>query len=274
MQRRSDLPPTELPNPRSARLDQLPPEEVVELLLREEAEAVARHYEDVLGKVRKSQYLTHLSIKPTQLGMDIGADLCFELYDGLAETASSAGSMLWIDMEASPYVDPTLHLFRKLRERHDNVGVCLQAYLYRAADDLEALIPLGPAIRLVKGAYDEPAHVAFPRKQDTDANLLKLAKRLLSDDALKAGVRLGLGTHDIHLIARLNDYVEGARLPKDAYEVQMLYGIRTQDQLRLAAGGYAMRVLISYGSAWFRWYMRRLAERPANLLFVARSVMG
>ena len=121
--------------------------------------------------------------------------------------------------------------------------------------------------------YKDPRVVAFASKQDTDQNLIKLAKRLLSDEALKAGARLGLGTHDIQLIARLNDYVEGARLPKDAYEIQMLYGIRTQDQLRLAAGGFAMRVLVSYGNAWFRWYMRRLAERPANLWFVAKSVV-
>jgi proline dehydrogenase len=175
-------------------------------------------------------------------------------------------------MEASPYVDGTIELYRTLRSKHDNVGLCLQSYLYRTAEDLEALLSINATIRLVKGAYNEPSETAFPGKEDVDTNFMKLAKRLLSSEGRAGGARHGFGTHDTRLIERIRDFAEGAGIPKDAFEIQMLYGIRRSDQIRLSAEGASVRVLISYGTAWFPWYMRRLAERPANLAFLVRSV--
>ena len=239
---------------------------------RREAEAATAHYLDVLDKAQRTDLSTQLSLKPTQLGLGLDAGLCVAQAARLADRAAQLGTFVWIDMEASPYVDATLDLYRTLRAEYDNVGVCLQAYLYRTVADLESLLPIRPAIRLVKGAYSESPGVAFVRKADVDQNFVKLAKRLLSAEARQGGVRHGFGTHDMQLVARIRDFAEGAGIAKDAYEIQMLYGIRRSDQVRLSAEGASIRVLISYGAAWFPWYMRRLAERPANLGFVLRSV--
>lgn len=241
---------------------------------RSEAEGVRDHYLDVFDRVRRGSLPAHVSVKPTQLGLNIAPDLCAEMLAALAQRADSSNSFLWIDIESSPWVDRTLDLYRTLRADHTNIGLCLQSYLYRTADDLESLLPLNPTIRLVKGAYNEPPEIAYPRKQDVDENYMRLAKRLLSDDGRGAGQRHGFGTHDVQLLARIGDFADGAGIPKDAYEVQMLYGIRREEQIRLAARGYQVRILISYGTHWFPWYMRRLAERPANLWFVAKSVVG
>jgi proline dehydrogenase len=240
---------------------------------RREAEAVTAHYLDVLDRVQRTGLPAQLSVKPTQLGLDLGVEVCTAQAKRLVDRAAQLGTFVWIDMEASPYVDATLDLYRALRAEHDNVGVCLQAYLYRTAADLESLLPIHPSIRLVKGAYSEPPGVAFVRKADVDENFMKLAKRLLNAGR-EGGVRHGFGTHDMQLVARIRDFAEGAGVAKDAYEIQMLYGIRRNDQVRLSAEGASVRVLISYGSAWFPWYMRRLAERPANLGFVLRSVFA
>ena len=237
-----------------------------------EAEAVARHYVEVLDAIAKPKVPAHISIKPTHLGLDLGKEVCEAQLDTLLTRAAASGNFVWVDMEGSPYVDPTLDLYRKARTKHANVGLCLQAYLYRTPEDLESLLPLKPAIRLVKGAYREPPAIAFPRKADVDERFFTLAMRLLEtrDRQVRAP---GVGTHDIRLIDRILAGARGGNLPPDAFEIQMLYGIRTADQYRYAAGGRAVRVLISYGSAWFAWYMRRLAERPANLWFVVRSLL-
>lgn len=241
---------------------------------RAEAEHVTAHYVEAYERIQRSGLPTEISVKPSQMGLDVGKDVCAAQLETLAAQADAGGSFLWIDMEATPYVDATLELYRALRSRHANVGVCLQSYLYRSAEDLEQLLPLAPAIRLVKGAYSEPPNLAFPRKHDVDENFMRLAKRLLSAEARELGVRVGFGTHDMRLIDRVRDFAEGAGLARDAHEVQMLYGIRRNDQVRLTAEGQSVRVLVSYGSAWFPWYMRRLAERPANLLFVMRSLVS
>lgn len=241
---------------------------------RPEAEQVAQHYVDALERIERRGLRTQLSVKLTQLGLDISRDLCAEQLAAVVERAAALGNFVCIDMEGSSYVDATLDLFRSVRPDHPNVGICLQAYLYRTAEDLESLLPLSPTVRLVKGAYNEPPRIAFPKKADVDANYFKLAKRLLAEDARPEGVTPAFGTHDLQLVTRIRDFAEGAGIAKSAYEIQMLYGIRREEQLRLAAGGNVMRTLISYGGAWFPWYMRRLAERPANLWFVARSVLG
>jgi proline dehydrogenase len=152
------------------------------------------------------------------------------------------------------------------------VGVCLQAYLYRTPDDLTSLSALNPTIRLVKGAYQEPPSIAFPKKQDVDQRYFELAQRLMTGP--KPPQPHGFGTHDVHLINRLCARARSGNIPNTGFEIQMLYGIRASDQARLAAAGYTVRVLISYGSYWFPWYMRRLAERPANVWFVVKSMFA
>jgi len=182
--------------------------------------------------------------------------------------------VVWIDMEASPYVEATLELYRRARHTFPNVGVCLQAYLYRTAGDLASILSLSPAIRLVKGAYREPPDIAYPRKKDVDENYFALCRMLLSEEARRAGVRTAIATHDLRLIRRIQGLATSRGLAKDSLEFQMLYGIQRAEQLRLAGEGWRSTVLIAYGSYWFAWYMRRLAERPANVLFVARSLFG
>jgi proline dehydrogenase len=240
----------------------------------EEAEEVTQHYLDVLDRVGNSGLDAHISIKPTQLGLDLDRALCERNLDRLIERAEARNNFVWIDMEGSPYVDPTLELYRRARSRAARVGIALQAYLYRTEKDVESLIPLGAAIRIVKGAYLEPPDVAFPKKSDVDANYFKLCTRLLSADARKPGSLLHIATHDIPLADRLAAHIAQHGVPSSAYEFAMLYGIQRGQQARLAREGRRLRVLISYGEYWFPWYMRRLAERPANMWFVVRTMFG
>jgi proline dehydrogenase len=176
-------------------------------------------------------------------------------------------------MESSVYVERTLEIFRCARGTYPNVGLCLQAYLYRTVQDITSLIPLGAAIRLVKGAYCEPAEIAFPRKREVDENYFELTRQLLSKEARAAGVRAAIATHDRKLIRRIQDYDLAQGLGKDSIEFQMLYGIQTPEQYRLARDGWRSIVLVAYGSFWFPWFMRRLAERPANVFFVVRNLL-
>ncbi len=237
-----------------------------------EAKAVTQHYTGVLNRIQALKLPAHISVKPTQLGLDVSQDLCLEQLHTLATQAAQVGTFVSVDMEGSDYVERTLELYRKIRPAHPNVGVCLQAYLYRTPDDLASLLPLSPTIRLVKGAYNEPANIAFPKKQDVDRRYFELAQRLLA--APRPPQPHGFGTHDVKLIERLCAHARSAGVPHAAFELQMLFGIRSADQVRLAGAGYTLRVLISYGSYWFPWYMRRLAERPANVWFVVRSLFA
>jgi proline dehydrogenase len=239
-----------------------------------EAEEVTQHYLDVFDKVAAAGLDAQISVKPTQLGLDLDRGLCERNLDRLLERAEARNNFLWIDMESSPYVDPTLELFRRARARSPRIGVALQAYLYRTARDVESLLPLGPAIRLVKGAYLEPPDIAYPRKADTDENFYNLSVRMLSQDARGAGALLHIATHDAALADRIGAYIEQHHVPPSAYEYAMLYGIGTAQQDRLARAGKRLRVLISYGEHWFPWYMRRLAERPANVWFVVKNMAG
>jgi proline dehydrogenase len=240
----------------------------------EDAEEVTRHYLDVLDKVKAAGLDAQISVKPTQLGLDLDKELCFRNLQRLVDRAAERDNFVWIDMESSPYVDPTLELFRRTRARSPLIGLALQAYLYRTAQDVEALLPLGSAIRLVKGAYLEPAEIAYPKKADVDENYYTLACRLLSDESQRIGTLLHIATHDPVLIERLNTFIADRRVPTTAYEYAMLYGIQRPLQLRLAKDGRRIRVLIAYGEYWFAWYMRRLAERPANVWFVVKNMVG
>jgi proline dehydrogenase len=239
----------------------------------DQAQAVADHYHDVLDKIRARGMDAEISLKLTQIGLDLDPEAAYRHLEGLAADAAESGGTLWIDMESSAYTDATLDLYRRLKERHANAGICLQAYLKRTPGDVNALLPLEPQIRLVKGAYNEPASIAFRRKADVDAAYQSLSVLMLP--AAAAGkLRLGLGTHDTALVERVGDYARGAGMPLTAFEVQMLYGIRMDEQRRLARAGYRVLDLIAYGDAWYAWYMRRLAERPANVAFALRQVIG
>jgi proline dehydrogenase len=272
-----------------------------------EATAVAEHYVGVLAEMRDANLPGSLSIKPTQLGLDLDAELCYRNLVRILDAANSdapsraqqAASLrdqstniaasttlgiIWIDMESSAYVDRTLELFRRARATHSNVGVCLQAYLRRTPADLESLLPLGAAIRLVKGAYAEPPLIAFPAKSDVDDAFFALTQRMFAADSMAAGTRPAVATHDARMIARIinlsrgdlarTESVHSTPVPQSRFEFQMLYGIQRDLQKQLARDGFAVSVLISYGTYWFPWYMRRLAERPANVWFVVRNLFG
>ena len=239
----------------------------------EDAEEVTRHYLDVLDRVAAAGLDAQISIKPTQLGLDLDPVLCQRNLGRLIDRAEQRGNFVWVDMESSPYVDPTLSLFRATRARSERVGLALQAYLYRTEKDVESLMPLGAAIRLVKGAYLEPAHLAYPKKRDVDEQFYRLACRLLVEN-VGPGSILHIGTHDAALTERLLSFIDANGIPRSAYEFAMLYGVQRTEQRRLRAAGRPLRVLISYGEHWYPWYMRRLAERPANVWFVVKNMFG
>lgn len=239
-----------------------------------DAEEITRHYEAALERAHEHGLSPHLSLKPTHLGMDQDAEATYRNLDSVVRRARSHGSVVWVDMESSEYVDATIALYERARTNHENVGICIQSYLRRTADDLTRLLGIGARIRLVKGAYDEPATVAFRRKRDVDANFYALAQQLLRHVREASGAPPGIATHDVGLIERVRSHAQQMGLGDDAFEVQMLYGIRRAEQFRLAERGIPVRVLISYGDAWFPWYMRRLAERPANVGFVLRSMIA
>jgi len=237
----------------------------------DEADRVREHYLGVFDQIRGKGSSIHVSVKPTQLGLDLSPDACAAHLQVLATKAETTGSFLWLDMEDSTYVDRTLDLFRRLRRDHPRVGLCLQSYLHRTPTDLETLLPLAPAIRLVKGAYAEPPQVAFPAKGDTDRAYYELGSRLLAA-AAGGGAYPVFGSHDLPLVGRMIARARELGVKDGAYEIHMLYGIRSAEQQALAAEGRVVRTLISYGRSWFPWYMRRLAERPANVWFVLRSL--
>ena len=235
---------------------------------------MTRHYLEVLDAVHAAGLRAQISVKPTQLGLDVDRESCFANLSRLVERADARDNFVWIDMESSPYVDRTLDLFRRARARSPRVGVALQAYLFRTAQDVETLAPLGAAIRLVKGAYLEPPAVAYPKKADVDENFYRLACRLLAEDARQAGGLLHIATHDAALADRLAAFIDERRVPPSAYGFAMLYGIQRPLQQRLVRSGRPLSVLIAYGEYWFPWYMRRLAERPANVWFVVKNVFA
>jgi len=243
-----------------------------------EADDVAAHYRGLLEReasLDREGSLPRppeLSVKPTQLGLDIDREACFGHLDALAARAADAGTWLWLDMEGSTYVDATLDLYERLRAAHANVGICLQAYLKRTPADLRRLLPLTPAVRLVKGAYDEPATIAHRRRPEVDAAYQALAL-VLAEAARDGRARCALGTHDSGLIERIAAFAETAGVARASIEVHMLYGIRARELARLQAAGFPAFTLIAYGAFWYPWYMRRLAERPANVLFALRQLL-
>lgn len=240
---------------------------------RDEARKVTEHYLEVLERIHLANLPTEVSVKLTQLGLDLSPDFCFENLDRIIQRENQA-STVWVDMEASNYVDVTLDIYRRALSKHANVGLCLQAYLYRTKKDLADLLPLRPSIRLVKGAYKEPAAIAFPRKADVDANYFALAQEMLRARHTGQCPRAAFGTHDVPLIRRIREFVAVQGLAKSEFEVQMLYGIQRAEQERLAREGCRSVVLVAYGTYWYPWFVRRLAERPANLWFMLRNIFA
>jgi proline dehydrogenase len=238
----------------------------------DEAKEVFDHYMKVIGLVKASGIDAQISIKPTQLGYDQNPDLCYDYCIRLLQQIEATGNFFWLDMESSPYVEGTITLFKRLRAKSDRVGIAIQAYLHRTEKDVEDLVALGSAIRLVKGAYLEPASVAYPKKSDVDENYFKLASRMLQDDNTRPGALLHIATHDLALQARLQQVIRERNVAQSRYEFAMLFGIQTGRQQELGRQGIRTRCLISYGEYWFPWYMRRLAERPANVWFVAKNM--
>ena len=237
------------------------------------AVTVRDHYLWFFDQIRARKLPAHVSVKPTQLGLDLSITECRGHLQTLAAKADETGSALWLDMEDSTYVDRTLDLYVALKKSHPSTGVALQAYLHRTPADLARLMPMKPVIRLVKGAYDEPKGIAFAKKSDTDRAYFELASQLL-DGARTGACSPIFGTHDLDLISRIGGRASDSGVGKDKYQIHMLYGIRDAAQRRLVGEGHIVKTLVSYGAAWYKWYMRRLAERPANIWFVVKSLIG
>ena len=227
------------------------------------------HIIKLLDQIHAKKVEATVSIKLSQIGLRIDEQLTFNNVRSLVEHAQTLNNKIRIDMEESGTLETTLHIFHRLRFDHgfQNVGIVMQSYLHRCEADVTQLIEEGASVRLCKGAYAEPAEVAFAEKADTDQNYIKLTQMLLSDTAHKNGVLFGAATHDDKMIEAIMAYTDANHIPKDAFEFQMLFGVRREMQERLVAQGYQMRVYVPFGTAWYSYFIRRLAERPANLWF-------
>jgi proline dehydrogenase len=225
-------------------------------------------YLGVLDGIAKEKLTANVSLKLSQLGLGFDAALCEELVERIVARAASQGNFVRIDMEGSAYTQRTLEISKLVRSKYENVGTVMQAYLYRTEQDIQALLRIGCRIRLCKGAYKEPPDIAFPRKSDVDANFVKIMRLLLP-----SGIYHGIATHDPAMILATKEFACERKIGRDQFEFQMLYGIRTDLQQQLTREGYRLRIYIPFGTDWFPYFMRRLAERPANLKFFLRNLM-
>jgi proline dehydrogenase len=233
------------------------------------AEAATGSYLTSLDTIPDSEARSSISLKPTQLGLAIDAELCYQNLLRIVGRAHELDNFVRIDMESSAYTQSTLDVFERVFERHSNVGVVIQSYMRRSEGDVARLVELGAPVRLCKGAYDEPVSVAFQGKEEVDASYVKLMKMLLS-----GGAPTAIATHDEKMVDATLDFVREAGIDPRTFEFQMLYGVRRDYQRHIASGGHRMRIYVPYGSEWYSYLMRRMAERPANLIFVTRAVFG
>lgn len=232
-----------------------------------EARRVRDMYLGIFDRIAAEKLDANVSLKLTQLGLDLSESLCEELVTSIVERAASHNNFLRMDMEGSPYTQRTVDLCKRVRARSAAVGTVVQSYLYRTEADVRDLLAAGCRLRLCKGAYKEPPSVAFPKKSDVDANYVKVMKMLLP-----SGIYHGIATHDEAMITATKQFAQQQGIEKDKFEFQMLYGIRSDLQEQLVREGYRMRVYIPYGTEWFPYFMRRLAERPANVMFFVKSL--
>ncbi|MFV1986518.1 MAG: proline dehydrogenase family protein [Gemmatimonadota bacterium] len=243
-----------------------------------EAERTTAIYEASFGEIAGSGCRATTSLKLTQLGLDISADLCVSNLSRILDAAERADSFVRVDMEGSSHTQVTLDVFRRVFPRHRNVGVVIQSYLHRSERDVTELCQAGAAVRLCKGAYQEPASIAYARKADVDANYTHLMRQLLhaarGREPIGGVPPVAIATHDDAMIEATRSFVESQAIPVDTFEFQMLYGIRRDVQKQLLAGGYHVRIYVPYGTQWYPYFMRRMAERPANLWFVTRALLG
>jgi proline dehydrogenase len=236
----------------------------------EEASHSAQLYRQILDAIAADQLNANISLKLTHMGLDVDPDLAFRQVTELVDHATKINNFVRVDMEGSPYTQRTIDFVRGLHREAGHagkVGTVIQSYLYRSEKDVNDLLSERIRIRLCKGAYKESPEIAFPKKADVDANYLKLARTLM-----KSGVFHGLATHDEKIIAELKQFAKAENLPTTAYEFQMLHGVRRDLQQQLVREGYGLRVYIPFGSEWYPYFMRRLAERPANVVFIAKNM--
>jgi proline dehydrogenase len=234
-----------------------------------QAAAVAGEYERVVSRLVEEELRANVALKLTHLGLELGEEVAYGNVARIVEHAQRIGSFIRIDMEQSPFVDATLRIYRRLREAGlASVGTVVQSYLYRSEPDLAGLLPLKPNLRLVKGAYLEPEEVAYPKKADVDAAYVRLLEASLSGEGYTA-----VATHDEAMIEHAIAFTSERGIERDRFEFQMLYGVRPKLQLALAQRGYKVLVATPYGPEWYPYLMRRLGERPANLLFLLRNVV-
>lgn len=236
---------------------------------RGEAEAATDEYARSLDLIEASEASTTISLKLTQLGLDIDTDFCFANLERIVAHAARLDNFVRIDMEGSAYTQRTLDIFYRVFERHRNVGVVIQSYLKRSAADVDRLVQISAPVRLCKGAYDEPASVAFQDRAEVDASFVRLMKVLLD-----GGAPTAIATHDERMIEAGLAHIAANGIAREAYELQMLYGVRRELQESLTADGWPMRIYLPYGSQWYSYFMRRMAERPANLWFAVRAMLG
>ncbi len=238
-----------------------------------EAEISAQHYVDLIEIINNEKLDIEVSLKLTQIGFDLSFEKTLEFFKEIAQKAKECNNNVFIDIEDSSYVDKTIDFYKLIKEEYDNVGLCLQSYLYRTMDDVKAMIDINPWIRLVKGAYNEPYLIAFKNKKDADENYFTISKYFL-EQLQKKDIRIAFATHDPKLQEHIKNEAKKNDLPNKIVEFQMLYGIKEREQISLTAQGYNVRTLISYGKLWYPWYMRRLAERPANVGFILKNMLG
>jgi proline dehydrogenase len=232
------------------------------------ARRAAEGYLAVFDRIAQERLDANVSLKLTQLGLDLSEDLGLELLEKIVAHATSQGNFVRIDMEGSAYTQRTVEIAKRVRAQYTGVGTVMQAYLYRTEKDVQDLLAAGCRLRLCKGAYKEPPEVAFPKKSEVDANYVKLMKMLLL-----SGIYHGIATHDPAMIEATKDFARAQNIKRDQFEFQMLYGIRADLQEKLVRDGFRVRVYIPYGVDWFPYFMRRLAERPANVAFFLRNLL-